>query len=519
MPRPPQPLHIFRKDLLHLWPETLVVLLLFVALAAFVPGNWQGSPYAGIVQLVSILIHLLLPISWLILISRLIHDETLVGDRQFWTSRPYHWASLLAAKFLYLLVFIYLPFLLMQAYLLERVGLHPTTAIAGLLQNLLLISAVFVLPFAAMAAITSTFTRLLLSVIGGILYVLVAFGVAVWAIFERMRPPVLGSTIIWVVVVFCFATLIYQYATRRTLISRLILAATPIVLVLVVIALPAGAFMNSSYSATVGVGDPTLGDFPEQFRPQAASPGTLVTFRNEAHLQIPFSIANADQDSAYRIRGVAASVTSGSVHWQGTFTEPEQEQQISAGQPISAVTISVPLNIYNQIKDARADVHLTLATEHLKLDKPQTWIANTPAFDVPGHGRCKFAPADGEAAEPTCFYALRAPEVNLATAKLNTGSCNTPAVVPGRSRLTQQPGLPNLFDPVATLPLTFATGDPNPQHHYQLCAGAPITFVSASQAGKLRFEVDVKGLILDHYALRVHPQPTGPQAAPTAEQP
>lgn len=519
MPRPPQPLHIFRKDLIHLWPETLVVVLLFIAFAAFVPGNWQGSPYAPIVQLVSFLIHLLLPISWLVLISRLIHDENLVGDRQFWTSRPYHWASLLAAKALYLVAFIYLPFLIMQAFLLKQVGLHPTTAIPGLLSNLLLLSAIFIVPVTAIAAVTSNFTRLLLSVIGGILYVLVAFGVAVWAIFERMRPPALNSALLWVVLLFCAASLVYQYATRRTQIARVILLATPVILVLVALTLPAAPFISAAYTAKAGTGDPTLGDFPQQFRPQAASPGALVTFRNEAHVQIPFSIANADKDSAYRIRGVSATFSSGSVHWQSGFIQPEQEQQITAGQPVTAVTIPIPLDIYNQLKDAPADVHLVLATEHLKLDKPQTWNANTPAFDVPGHGRCKFAPlnsdTDAEAAAPACFYALRAPEINFASAKLNMGSCSVPGSVPAQTRLSQSVNLPNLFDPVATLPLTFQTGDPNPKHHYHLCPGAPISFVSASQNGKIRFEVDVKGLILGNYALRVPPQPTSPQPLDT----
>ena len=510
MPRPPQPLHIFRKDLIHLWPETLVVVLLFIAFAAFVPGNWQGSPYAAIVQLVSFLIHLLMPISWMVLISRLIHDESLVGDRQFWTSRPYHWASLLGAKVLYLLAFIYLPFFLMQAFLLKHVGLHPVTALPGLLQNLLLISAIFILPVMAIAAVTATFTRLLLSVIGGILYILVAFGVAVWAIFERMRPPVFNSVILWLVLLFSAAAIVYQYATRRTQVSRLILIATPVVAVLVALLLPAGPFVSASFSSKAAAGDPTLGDFPQQFRPQAPSPGTLVTFRNEAHIQIPFSVANADKDSAYRIRGVSASISAGGTHWESAFTQPDQEQQITGAQPVSAVTIPIPLNLYNQIKDAPADVHLILATEHLKLDKPQIWNANTPAFDVPGHGHCKFAPADAEAADPTCFYAIKAPEVNFASAKLNNGSCATPGAVPAQTRLSQPLTLPNLFDPVTTLPLTFQTGDPSPQHHYQLCAGAPITFVGASSNGKVRFEVDVKGLILDNYAARIQPRTTAP---------
>ncbi len=162
----PQPLHIFRKDLRHLWPETLVTLVLFVAFAWAAPASYSTSDFAPYLGLLSGFLHLLMPIAWLVVISRLIHDEPLVGDRQFWTSRPYHWATLLAAKVLYLLAFLYLPFFLMQVYLLKHAGLYPTTAIPALLHNLLLLTVIIVVPLTAIAAVTSTFARLLLSVLG-----------------------------------------------------------------------------------------------------------------------------------------------------------------------------------------------------------------------------------------------------------------------------------------------------------------------------------------------------------------
>ena len=515
MPRPPQSLHIFRKDLIHLWPETLVVVLLFVAFAAFLPTNWQASPYASIVQLVSFLLHILMPISWMVLIARLIHDEPLVGDRQFWTSRPYHWANLLGAKVLYLLAFLYLPFLLMQMFLLRHVGLHPLTAIPGLLQNLLLITVIFILPIAAIASVTSTFTRLLLSVLAGLLYVLLAFGVAVWAIFERMRPPVLDSVILWLTLLCTAGALIYQYATRRTFISRILLLVTPVVVVLAAVILPSGIFISSSYSASAGVSDPQLGDFPQQMRPQAPSPGALVAFRNEAHVQIPFAVSSTDKDSAYRIRGVAATITAPGVKWSSSFTEPEQEQQISAGSPVVAVTLPIPLSVYNQIRATPADVHLVLATEHLKVDPVSTWNANARGFDVPGHGHCSFPGANVDQSDPICYYPIKAPEVNFATAKLASGSCSaTPTgagTVPAQARLTQQIGLPNLFDPVVSLPMIFQTGDPNKAHQYVLCAGTPVSFIGASHAGRVKFNVDVKQLVLENYALRIHPKAVTPE--------
>ena len=162
----PQPLHIFRKDLRHLWPETLVGIILLAAFAWSAPFKGVASPFAFYANILDAFLHILIPVAWLVIISRLIHDEPLVGDRQFWTSRPYHWAKLLLAKLLYLAAFIYLPFFLMQIYLLKHAGLYPTTVIPALLHNLLLLTVILIVPIAAIAAVTSTFARLLLSVLG-----------------------------------------------------------------------------------------------------------------------------------------------------------------------------------------------------------------------------------------------------------------------------------------------------------------------------------------------------------------
>ncbi len=89
----------------------------------------------------------MLPILWLVLIARLIHDEALVGDQQFWLTRPYTWSALLAAKLLFLVLFVFVPFLVMQCYLLAHAGLNPLASIPGLLLNLLYLILICFLPF------------------------------------------------------------------------------------------------------------------------------------------------------------------------------------------------------------------------------------------------------------------------------------------------------------------------------------------------------------------------------------
>ncbi len=511
MPRPPQPLHILQKDVLHLWPEILVSLLVYVAFAVCAPENWQGSPYLGIIQLVWFLLHVLLPVAWLVLIARLIHDETLVGDRQFWTSRPYHWAGLLASKVLFLILFIYVPFALMQIFLLKHAGLHPTTALPGLFKDLGLLTVYFILPLTAIAAVTGTFTRMLLSTIGAVLYMLVAFGVIVWLVFERMRPPVLNHILLAVVILLPAAALIYQYATRRTTISRVLLLATPLLLILVTLALPYGPLLRADYKTQAGSADPTLSDFPEQLRPKAPQPGRLAVLGGKVQVQIPYAVTGADRKSGYLIQGVAISITAPNLKWTSDFTESPQEQQLSSGNPVAAVTVPIPQNIFNQIRSTPADVHLVLATSHLKAGDPQTWKAGAPAFDVPGHGVCTWPASDVSGGlDPVCNYPYEIPRVNFAEAKLAAGSCSGPTV-PARGRLTAQTQLPNFLDPVASVPFSLRTEDPSAQHQYTLCAGTPVEFIEAQDLGHVRFDVDLKGLILDNYAIRFQREQQGAQ--------
>ena len=175
-----QILHIFAKDFRHFWPEILISLALVGALVWIYPSTWlsQNGLYAvsGGAFLPSMLeagllaglLTVLIPVSWWLLIARVIHAEALVGDRQFWVTRPYEWKKLLGAKVLFLAVFLYLPLLIAQCLLLFRAGFHPLSFFPGLLFNLLLITAVIVLPLLAITTVTATFAGLTLTLLAGL---------------------------------------------------------------------------------------------------------------------------------------------------------------------------------------------------------------------------------------------------------------------------------------------------------------------------------------------------------------
>ena len=168
-----QVLHIFRKDARHLWREIAASLALLVAFAWLDIRSWS-QPYGAMATGVSVLlsaemlpglVNLLLPVSWIFLIVRVVQGESLVGDRQFWVTRPYDWKQLLAAKALFVLTFVNFPLLLADAFLLAHAGFHPTHYLAGLLWLQLMWILFLFVWLTALAAVTNSVAQMLLALL------------------------------------------------------------------------------------------------------------------------------------------------------------------------------------------------------------------------------------------------------------------------------------------------------------------------------------------------------------------
>src|SRR5690349_14532799 len=95
--------HIFSKDVVRHWREGAAAIAL---LAAFVRDEMYGWTHYGWASGAATMFSVrflagssaaLLPIVWAFVIVRVIQGESLVGDRQFWITRPYEWQKLLAA--------------------------------------------------------------------------------------------------------------------------------------------------------------------------------------------------------------------------------------------------------------------------------------------------------------------------------------------------------------------------------------------------------------------------------------
>ena len=104
-----QILLIFRKDAVRHWLEILIALTLLGIYAhwALHPGlpTAMAFSFTGMFLRQEFIVPLLV-LFWSFLTVRIVHGESLVGDRQWWVTKPYVWWKLLAAKVLVLLAFV-----------------------------------------------------------------------------------------------------------------------------------------------------------------------------------------------------------------------------------------------------------------------------------------------------------------------------------------------------------------------------------------------------------------------------
>src|SRR4030088_2367087 len=157
-----QILNIFRKDLRRFWREIAVSLALLATYSWNDVRGWAGErnllANAGLAalfgyQFLSGLVATLLPVAWAFLVVRVVQGEALVGDRQFWVTRPYEWKKLLAAKVTFAVLTINRPVPLADSFFLARGRFSPTRYVAGVLWMRLLVLFVVTLLVATLATV------------------------------------------------------------------------------------------------------------------------------------------------------------------------------------------------------------------------------------------------------------------------------------------------------------------------------------------------------------------------------
>jgi hypothetical protein len=224
---------------------------------------------------------MLLPLVWWFLSALVIHDESLVGDRQFWVTRPYSWRSLLAAKALFLLAFVLAPLLVSDAIVLAADGFSPRTLLPHLLWFEFL-KLVILIPAALLASITDGVRQFLLGCL------LVVFVIAVIMQFPSPRETPWAVPGLALFLAVPAGLLVWQYARRRTVLMRWLAAGS-------VICFGVSMARSSPEIAETGPPQPDVGiRFDARREPLSPRSGSGMPDRVEVNL--PVELTGRERD-------------------------------------------------------------------------------------------------------------------------------------------------------------------------------------------------------------------------------
>ncbi len=283
-----QALHIFRKDAGHCWPYIAAVLALTAANA------WQNSREIPNPSLnIDMNLPLLTGLAWWLAIGAAVHGESLIGDRQFWVTRPYSWKSLLAAKLLFVAVFLGLPTFVSDCITLFASGFAPRPLIPGLLLRQCWLAAFFVLPF-VVAALTRLTGRFVLTGLVSYIFLYIGFFLlAVHFVGHGPTHPGIPSWIRdaepWLAAAAGFSLVVWQYASRRTTLVRALAIALGVLAP--VWTAPIHYYIGHAISASPWRDDPRYRSITLQYAPDPGRPSpAAIPGQTRGQIRIPVKV-------------------------------------------------------------------------------------------------------------------------------------------------------------------------------------------------------------------------------------
>lgn len=495
-----QTLHIFLKDLRHLWIEIVFLLAVVAGFAWIYPKRWVAPGHAvnpsSEWALLAGFLKLFIVIGWWLLIARSIQDESLVGDRQFWITRPYERKYLLAAKGLFILCFVYVPIFLAQCSIMAQAGFNPGAHLPSLLYDLMLLTVVFILPATAIATVTSNLARLTLTILGVCLG-LVAFVSLALALSSRgvLESSVPTNDFLSIPTLLCVFVMVVgvQFVARRSALSRTMLLALPLVLLLYAGIFSSSAVVNHTYPAPAPSEPAPFSISVRQDAPKTESLSAVLTKNGKkVEVFIPIKISSGAEDVVWIVSGVNVWIQSQGVDWRSGWQGMNMGYYRSGHN--GGVRFAMSRAIFDRIQTMPATLHLTLAL--LQARRASVWSVPVyeQDFTVPGFGICTpniiFPDSAPQIAQISCRYPLRQPTLTLVQAAWSQSPCPT-AGTEASGWTGNAPGEFGI-SPVDENPVWFSqiyeTGLKGPTATPHICPGTPITFTLYKYIGRQQWE-------------------------------
>ena len=483
-----QLLHIFRKDVRHFWKEILISwCLLGLFVWRCVPQTADGSEYIGFGLIFSgPLAGFLLFLSWWTLLIRLVQDERLVGDRQFWVTRPYRWPLLLAEKLCFAILFVNLPLLIAQSLILRLNGFSIIPYWEGLLGLQGLALGIFVAPVFFLSIVTATFVQVVLAALA----TLIGF-LALSAFAQQVPNSSMQHASSWldelsslIMIVAAIAVVLLQYSRRRTLLSRGIILAAALCLTLIAVITP--------YESLIAK------EFPRA-RPEALKLEIDRTTHSPFHatsssklekkvrVTIPVLLTPSDPAAVLLVNGerIRFRLPNGR-QWQSDWEA--QWWAVVPGSVPEYMTFRLPRNIYEAAQANPVDLDVETAISIYRRGQSWQLIAQGEDFSAPRLGICAAVAMPTEGLN--CRAAMRGGGMMIATVKSSDSTCassgesgkSIPESITGYfSSFTTGNGAvmsPVVEEMISFSPVAVRPTDERWQLRPRICAGTPMNFSS-----------------------------------------
>jgi hypothetical protein len=512
-----QTLHIFAKDTRRFWVEIVLSLTLLAAFArvsplAFQPGNARRE--VVLYSVINLILNILIPITWWILVSRVVHEENLVGDRQFWITRPYRWPSLLCAKLLFVAAYILVPIGLTQTFILAASGFHATTVVPGLLFSVTLFGTLVILPLFALSTVTSSFARLTVSLVALFLGVLL-FAALITVRSRGIDISVHGAWSYYLLSLCASAAIIWlQYSLRRTLIARAILGGSLVLLVLLPVVF--GSILTPLFFPSASASRPAPVKFIFDPNERRQSSGIVMGGDDRyVTVNLPVVVSEVAPGSLAVAGGIRVDLTSSDGK---TYTGPWRSYNsfYRSGDPATLQYISflVPSDFFEHARSTEVNAHITLGISQLKPQPSVTVPFPSEKTALPGLGLCAGNKNQNDS-DPsnyglTCALPLRNPAYTELAVRWSDSRCDQPQppadqLIPGDTPVGSFDSDPAEFglSPVVQQSISFSNGvvalPNNASRPRFLCSGTPLTLTPYSLAYRASVDFKASHLRLSDY--------------------
>jgi hypothetical protein len=498
-----QVLNIFRKDARYMWPEVASSFAVLVCFSIFEPKSWvQGYPTLIGASTLSSLFSALLCIAWGTLIIRVVQAERLVGLNQFWTTRPYEWPKLLAAKALFVLVFVYIPFVIAQLYLLVRADLPVAANLGFLVEDVALLSAAILLPFAVFASLTRFFGQAAMG-ISGVLTLLAVAG-ASSPTARLLSPQGLLLTVDVLVGAVLAVVLMSQYSRRMMRRSLMIASFVPVLLIATQLLIPGSPLAVHGYAQPSGDTPIAIRFDPNPLR-IFAEPNTKDT-KGLVLLRVPILLNGIAPGTSFAKQAENITLAGANGYrWKSGWVSDSVvfAAAMEPGPELTYFEMSIPQRVYNNLGGGPVSLGAKFALAELKDMAPVVDPIATAGDHIAGLGVCSL---DDSWSMITCLSAYRATSYFAIETTRKLGPCTSP-----EARL--QPvhtfwGWPGGAGPAIRLsPIVLGRlqfqGPEDWQYRARsanLCEGTPISFVEKRLQRRIVVEMPAETVKLSDYA-------------------